>query len=52
MRKLTTRWYYTLKEIAEQYGFTSSIEEPPAEGLATLCAKIANTQSAIIEPRV
>lgn len=52
MRKLTTRWYYTFKEIAEQYGFTSPIEEPPAEGLATLCAKIANARSAITDPTV
>lgn len=52
MRKLTTRWYYTFKEIAEQYGFVDSLENTPAVGLATFCANIASAESAITNPTV
>ena len=42
MKKLTTRWYFTLKEIAELYNLPSSIDGVPAQGFGEFCGKIAN----------
>ena len=42
MKKLTTRWYFTLKEIAELYNLPSSIDGVPTQGLGEFCGKIAS----------
>lgn len=50
MKKLTTRWYFTLKEIAELYGFDDYLDDVPAEGLATFCSNIANAEGVMHTP--
>lgn len=50
MKKLTTRWYFTLKEIAELYDFDDYLDDVPAEGLATFCSNIANAEGAMHTP--
>lgn len=59
MKKLTSRWYYTLIEIAELYAnndgsddseeFELPIDIPPTDGLAEFCGTIAGIEGAISE---
>lgn len=57
MKKLTTRWYYSLLDIVELYGNDSSddsseelpIDVPPTNGLAEFCGIIAGIEGAISE---
>ena len=50
--KLTTRWYYTFKEICEQYNEDSNdwpIDLAPMDGLATTLCYIAAAEGALSE---
>lgn len=53
MRKLTTRWYYTLMEIAQLYANDPDAELPldiaPTDGLADFCSAIADAEGALSE---
>ena len=53
MRKLTTRWYYTLMEIAQLYASNPDAElpldVPPTDGLADFCGAIADAEGALSE---
>lgn len=50
MKKLTTRWYFSLKEIAEIYGFKDYLDDVPAVGLATFCSNVAEAEGAMHTP--